>query len=198
MNPQRNPQSPPAHAVRTAAALLLSLSAALLGGCASAPPSAIREQLDERTGTTITSLGKPLQLLAQQARGPGADPFAFVGSFETNRMGQRKLYLWLAVPNENRSELQLSLSLDAGQPFPLGAAVPQPSAAGLARYPYDEPTPWSVVQAFEMDDNAMRLLAAARRIQIDARYSGGTEPVGFTAEVEPADLFARFQQALGL
>ncbi len=198
MNPPRNPPRLPVRAAWPAAALLLSFNAGLLGGCASAPTSAIREQLDERTGTTITSLGKPLQLLAQQARGPGADPFAFVGSFETNRMGQRRLYLWLAVPNESRSEVQLSVSVDAGKPLPLGAAVAEPAAAGLARYPYDAPTPWSLVQAFELDESALRLLAAARRVQIDARYSGGTEPVAFNADVEPADLFARFQQALGL
>lgn len=78
-----------------AAALALTSS-----GCIGLPEQDVLEALDEATGTSLTRLARPIELLTVEPRGPGADPFAYVAPFETNRMGQRRAFLWIAVPDE--------------------------------------------------------------------------------------------------
>ena len=73
---------------------------AALAGCASVPENAVSERLDERTGTTVTTMQKPIELVSTEPRGSNSDPFAYLAPFETNRMGRRELFLWIAVPDE--------------------------------------------------------------------------------------------------
>ena len=75
---------------------------AWLGACASLPNDApVVEQLDDQTGLTIARLGKPLELYRENFRKDTLGKFAFLGPFETNQMGRRELYLWLALPLED-------------------------------------------------------------------------------------------------
>jgi hypothetical protein len=177
--------------------LSVTLLAGLLSGCASAPANTVSESLDERTGTTVTRLDRPLELVATEARGKGADPFAYVATFETNRMGKRSAYLWTAVPNEGRRPLGLSVLLDGDVPLPLGTPTDDPKAIDVGAFPYAAPTPWSATRAFPISDDSLRALAAAGRVEVVARYEGGAT-ARFAGAVEPADLFARFRDSLGL
>ncbi len=54
--------------------------------------------LDANTGTTVTVMPKPVELIVDKARGTKTDPFAYVAPFETNRMGSHELYLWVSAP----------------------------------------------------------------------------------------------------
>jgi hypothetical protein len=108
------------------AAFAASLFALMLSACVTTPGNEPLESLDERTGTTMTALRRPLELVAVDARAAGADPFAYVGTFETNRMGRRASYLWLAVPNEARVELGITLRLDTGETLEVGTLIASP------------------------------------------------------------------------
>ena len=81
---------------------------AALAGCASVPENAVSERLDERTGTTVTTMQKPIELVSTEPRGSNSDPFAYLAPFETNRMGQRELFLWIAVPDERGGASRLA------------------------------------------------------------------------------------------
>ena len=55
------------------------------------------EQLDPETGLTVARLGRPLELYRETFRKDTTERFAFLGPFETNQMGQRELFLWVAT-----------------------------------------------------------------------------------------------------
>src|SRR3954471_4592099 len=126
---------------RVAQALLLAT--ALLCGCASLPDDApVVEQLDEQTGLTIARLGHPLELYAETARPDPGSRFGFFGPFETNQMGQRQPYLWLALPVEPAANPpQATVTID-GTPLPLSEVGNAPGFAGLAKPAYKIPTTW--------------------------------------------------------
>ncbi len=171
-------------------ALLLTLQFA---GCATTPPDAISEALDERTGTTLTRLAEPLELLALEPRGAKLDPFAWLGPFETNRMGRRALYLWIAVPDENGLAARPELSID-GRPLQLSAAVAG-AAPGLAAPPYAMPAPWSAISVYALDDAQLDALIAARALQLEVRYEG--ERVRFATRDGAAAVLREFGARLG-
>ena len=61
----------------------------LLGACATTPTEPVSETLDPDTATTVTTLSRPIELLSQGTRDKQTDPFAYIGPFETNRMGAK-------------------------------------------------------------------------------------------------------------
>src|SRR5262245_9211047 len=80
---------------------LTVLACAAAYGCASVPDdSPVVEQLDDDTGITVARLGRPIELYRDSTIHDSAVRFAFLGPFETNRMGTRELYLWIAAPIE--------------------------------------------------------------------------------------------------
>lgn len=182
----------PLRAARGALALT-----ALLAACAAGAPNAVRESLDERTGTTVTSLARPLELVAVEARGTNADPFAFVAPFETNRAGVRAIYLWAAVPNETGAWQSLRLTLDDSLPLPLGEPLADPKLIALDAFPYASPTPWALVRAYPISEESLKLIAQARRIDLDARYAQSAD-ARFRGEITPPELLAEFVSSLGL
>src|SRR5215471_9598754 len=85
--------------VQIARRLALFTVAAFLGACAALPDdSAVVEQLDPDTGLTIARLGHPIELYRETFRKDTSGKFAFLGPFETNQMGRRELYLYVALP----------------------------------------------------------------------------------------------------
>jgi len=172
-------------------ALLLTLQ---LAGCATTPPDPIAEALDERTGTTLTRLAEPLELLALEPRGANLDPFAWLGPFETNRMGRRALYLWIAVPDEKGHAARPELSID-GRPLPLTAAA-SGTTLGLAAQPYALPAPWSAVSVYTLDAAQLDALLAARALQLEVGYEG--ESVRFATRGDAAAVLHEFGARLGL
>jgi hypothetical protein len=172
--------------------MLLALSA--LTGCASLPANDIRELLDEATGTTLTRLESPVELTTTSPRGANADPFAYVGAFETNRMGARASWLWIAVPDERGDALVPSLSV-AGRELALGSPV-TPRSTGLITSPYPKPAPWSAEHLFRLDDAALAALAsdADWRLRVPRRDAAELE---FAGRPDPIDLLRRFAERIG-
>lgn len=164
-----------------------------LAGCAAAPVNAPQELLDEATGTTLTRLAAPVELTSIEPRGANADPFAYVAPFETNRMGERRLYLWIAIPDEQKRGTGASLDLD-GARLEAGAPLVDARAAGLARWPYADPAPWSAVRVFALD--AAQLAALARASELRLVDSGSN--LAFAARMPSPGVIAEFAARLGL
>lgn len=172
----------------------LLLASAALAACAARPANDIRELLDEASGTTLTRLEAPVELTTTTPRGANADPFAYVAVFETNRMGRRERWLWMAVPDERGDAQQPELSV-AGRQLELGAAVTN-SVTGLSTAPYPRPAPWSVEHLFRLDEAALAALASGPewRLRVPRRAA---EALEFAGRAEPPDLLRRFAERTG-
>jgi hypothetical protein len=176
---------------RVANALLLC---AALAGCAAQPANDVRELLDEATGTTLTRIEVPVELTTTVPRGANSDPFAYVAPFETNRMGTRERWLWIAVPDERGDAGVPRLSV-GGRELDLGAPVDSRSA-GLQSAPYREPAPWSAQHLFRLDDAALSALSdgAEWRLRVERRTGS---PLEFAGQPSPPDLLRRFAERTG-
>jgi hypothetical protein len=148
---------------RVAGFATLSLVAFMLGGCAALPEDApVVEQLDAETGATITRLGHPVELYRDTVVPHGLGRFAFVAPFETNQMGTRELYLWIAVPVESPPDAEPPAMTADGKPLPLGKPANSADFAGLRSSPYKLPTPWSSAFYYKIDASIVTTLAEAR------------------------------------
>jgi len=158
---------------------------AWLAACASLPDDApIVEQLDDETGLTIARLGRPLELYQQTVRRDAAARFAFLGPFETNQMGKREAFLWVALPVETAADALPVISID-GTDLPVGEGSRSAELAGLQESPYRNPTPWIATYYFRLDPTALDNLGAARgvSIRIVENTRGGPVDAQFDAQV---------------
>ncbi len=160
------------------------------------PDNTVAEQLDERTGTTVTRIERPIELVSTEPRGSNTDPFAYVAPFETNRMGLRQLYLWVAVPDE-RGGARPPAVMAGTETLILAPRGSDAKALSLAGFPYAKPAPWSMVQAYSIDEAALRTLAAAGTIDVTVRYADDRE-IRFRGAPRPADILQSFLGKLGL
>jgi hypothetical protein len=161
-----------------------------LHGCASAPPQPVLEQLDERTGVTINRLARPLELVAASVRSAGADPFAALAPFETNVMGRRTRWLWIAFPGDAESPSPPHRVIVDGTPLSLPAAGADPGSVSLKEFPYAPAAPWNAVRIFALDATATARLASAREVGITVEYPEGR--VTFSATVGAPSPLAEF------
>jgi hypothetical protein len=145
----------------------------LLGGCASVPDdSPVVEKLDTETGFTVARLGRPLELYRETGGRDNSDKFAFFGPFETNQMGARAQYLWIAVPSEpGDNDPAPVVELD-GKPLELGSPGRGADFAGLVKSPYRIPTPWSAMYYFKVDAGIIAKVGAA--LDVGIRYAEPT------------------------
>lgn len=145
--------------------LVLAACAAALSACAPLPAEPTAETVDERTGVTVARLARPIELIIAEGRGSLSDPFAYLAPFETNRMGERALYLWTAAPQEPTGASAPTLLAD-GEPFavtPVSGAV---SELGLSQAPYAAPAPWSIEHYYRIDRPLLERLGRARRVEL--------------------------------
>jgi hypothetical protein len=185
--------------VRARFALLLAALVVLptwVGGCAAIPDNSVAEQLDERTGTTVTRIDRPIELVSTEPRGSNSDPFAFVAPFETNRMGRRELYLWVAVPDE-RGGAMAPVVAAATEPLQITPLSADARTLALAAFPYASPAPWSAIHVYSIDEPALRKLAAAGSIDLTVRYAD-QRVIRFTGAPRPTDILQQFARNLGL
>ena len=174
----------------------LSLLITLVIGCASQTAISARESIDEGTGTTISQLDAPIQLLATQVGTPQNDPFAFAAPFETDRMGARQTYLWIAVPAGSSAAPKIEITLEAA-PLTLSPASNEPAALGLRALPYGKPAAWSAIFVYLLDEAALRRLEKAHRLTITVTYSqAGTAQ--FTGDWDGSGAIASFRRRIGL
>jgi hypothetical protein len=160
------------------ARLLAGLVALALAACATLPQDhPVYEHLDAETGVTIALVGKPLELYREIVPNVYTDRFAFLAPFETNQMGKREAFLWLAVPiDPTLAESVPTLDVD-GTAIALGTPGRKADFAGLARSPYKVPAPWSVIYYFKADSDLVARLGAAQSLTIHMMEPTKTGPV---------------------
>ncbi len=149
-----------------------SLLTGALCACAPLATEPTVETVDEHTGVTVARIVRPVELLLD-GRGGSGDPFAFLAPFETNRMGNRALYLWTAVPQGPAGTLRPVLMVD-GETLSLIPVDAQFEMLGLSREPYTAPTPWSVANLFSVERSQLERLARATRAELLVEGADGT------------------------
>lgn len=158
---------------------------ALLGACASLPEDApVLEQLDNETGLTIARLGHPMELYRETFMQRTAGRFAFIAPFETNQMGSRELYLWVALPVDPAPGLNPVIEAD-GVVLDLPSPGRDAGAAGLTASPYRIPTPWSAMFYYKVDAALIAKLGDTSKlsIQVTETTKDGTVKTLFAASV---------------
>ena len=157
---------------------LTALALLAIGACATLPQDhPVFEQLDADTGVTIARLGKPVELYREIVPNVYTDRFAFLAPFETNQMGRREAFLWLAVPLDPALSSTVPV-LDAdGIAIALGEPGRSADFANLAKSPYKVPTPWSVLYYFKADADLIARLGSARTLTIHMMEPSKKGPV---------------------
>ncbi len=154
---------------RTAAAFpAVLLLGALAGACSSGPASRVVDRLDQSTGTTVIVLAKPTELVTAESRGPSGDPFAFAAPFVIDRMGNRELYLWVSVPQDDGTPSSVQV-LCGDEPLALTALHRDLARLQISRAPYASVAPWSGDWYFRLPDAALGCLASAQRMSIESK-----------------------------
>ena len=174
----------------------LALLLVAVAGCTTSTAITQRETIDDQTGTTVSHLDAPIQLLATTPGAPSGDPFAFVAPFETDRMGVREIYLWVAVPGEGAPTPKLVLTLD-GEPLTLAQVSVNPTALGLRTLPYRMPAPWSAVFIYRLDARTLRSLESAHNLTIGAQYARSGTLI-FAGDWDGSGAIAAFRRGIGL
>lgn len=149
-------------------ALRAAMGACVLAACATPLVEPVEERLDRETGTTLTRLASPVELLATAPRAHGADPFAWLAPLETNRAGERATWLWIALPGD--SVATPTVHCGGLEAEPRGATL-SPASLGLARSPYRPPAAWN-----------RQFLMAIDAAWIDCLASGAALSVSVGAE----------------
>jgi hypothetical protein len=137
-------------------------------------PTPVVEKLDPVTGTTVVLLSQPVELVTEQSRGPQRDPFAFTAPFEIDRMGDRRLYLWVSTPQEEGAPQSVHV-LCNGEPLALSATSFDLRELSLSRAPYQTEAPWSRAMYFQLSDEALQCLATAHNISAAKQLADGSE-----------------------
>lgn len=169
------------------AASWLLATATLLGACAAVPDdSPVVEDLDTETGITIARLGRPVELYRETFRQDSTGRFGFLGPFETNHMGTRELFLWVALPVENPAATRTPTVLVDGKALTLGEAGRNADFAGLRKSPYKIPTPWIAMFYFHLDKAGLAQLGEARSLEIEVEESTetGTRKLEYLTQIE--------------
>ena len=145
----------------------LALATLALGACATLPQDQpVFEQLDADTGVTITRLGKPVEVYRELVPSVYTDRFAFLAPFETNQMGKREYFLWLAVPVDPALSGSIPTVDVDGSALTLDTPGRDADFAGLTKSPYKLPAPWSVLYYFKVDGDLITRLGNAQSLAI--------------------------------
>jgi hypothetical protein len=152
----------------------------LLCACAAAPGPAVHDKLDAKTGSTVTVIPEPLELLTSGYIGAHTGAFAYLGPFEIDQMGARTLYLWVLLPHDVSASVVPVIHCD-DTPVTLPLQSGGLASMGLAEPPYAPPDPWGAQWYFALDDATLTCLARAHQITFDIPNARG-DVVRFTAE----------------
>lgn len=97
--------------------ILAILVASVTAACASAPPVAPREYLDERTAATITVVAQPWIFANERSATGGERDFLSVHAIDVNRMGDHRQYLavlqWWPAPATSANASSPALELQS-------------------------------------------------------------------------------------
>jgi hypothetical protein len=157
-----------------------ALVATGLCACAPLPTEADTERLDSGTGTTVTLMPHPVELVVTRPSGGKSDPFAYLAPFETNRMGSHEMYLWVTAP-QIAGPLGVPKVYCGEDVMPLEPAEADLKAMGLSRAPYAMPAPWSVQWYFKLSGEILDCLARAPRLKVTTQAPEAT-PEDYAAD----------------
>jgi hypothetical protein len=181
--------------------LVLGLVFALAAACTS--PSSIKpaERLDERTGVTVGSLEKPIELvqITETRMTPERHvSFAYLGPVEWDNMGAIRFGLWihLAPGNDRRFEDirgpgAVSLLLDDGT-----AALSVIEPPELGHGPYRPVASWGQTAYFDLDVDMLRRMASSSKIELDFRATD-VSAARFFAGPDARETLSRYLHARG-
>jgi hypothetical protein len=179
-------------APRFARVLALGAAFGVASGCTSVSSIKPAEALDERTGMTVGSLEKPIELVqgaqgivAPDAQGIAAPDrrvsFAYLGPIEWDNMGAISYGLWIHLAPGNdwrfddiKAPGAVALSLDDGS-----LSLSLMDAPRLAHGPYQPVASWGQTGYFNLDLGLLRRMAASDRIELDFR--AGDAVIRFSA-----------------
>jgi hypothetical protein len=159
----------------------LVLASLVMAGCVTAPTETESERLDPDTGTTLTLMPRPLELIVEKARGANTDPFAYVAPFETNRMGSHELFLWVSAP-QAAGTLSVPQLYCGDNVVPLDKFDGTLKDIGLSSPPYKTPAPWSAQWYFKLSGEVLDCLASAPRIRVTTQAADAPEPDSYVAK----------------
>ena len=146
--------------------LLLTSALLVLAACTAGPGPPVRDKLDTKTGSTVSVMPEPLELVTNGYIGTRGGAFAFLAPFEIDQMGTRTLYLWVLLPHDVSSSAVPVIHCNDGI-----VTLPVKSAGladlSLAQPPYDLPDPWGTQWYFSLDDQTLVCFAHARTIALD-------------------------------
>jgi len=166
---------------------LVAAAGSMLGACAALPDDAsVVEQLESETGVTITRLGHPIELYRETFLKDPAGRFAFLAPFETNQMGQRELFLWIAVPIEPVADSMPVFEIN-GAAVALGVPGRSADFAGVNKSPYKIPTPWSAMYYFKVDADLVAQLGTATKLTVRMLEAAKNGTVKTVFETEITD-----------
>jgi hypothetical protein len=152
----------------------------LLGACTAGPGPAVNDKLDQKTGSTISVMPKPLELLTSGYIGTHGGAFAFLGPFEVDQMGTRTLFLWVLVPHDVSSTVVPVIHCNDNA-ITLHVKKDGLRSMELAESPYDPADPWGTQWYFDLDDATLVCLAHARTITLEVPTDQG-DLVTFVSE----------------
>jgi hypothetical protein len=178
----------------------LGVLLALAAGCVSNPSIKPAEALDERTGMTVGSLEKPIEMVQGAASYPSGDrrpSFAYLGPIEWDNMGTISYGLWihLAPGNDWRFDDMkqpggVILSLDD---VPVALSLMDPPK--LAHGPYQPAASWGQTAYFNLDLDLIKRMASTERIGLD--FKAGDTVVRFSAPPNAHALLLQYLHARG-
>jgi hypothetical protein len=173
----------------------------LAAGCSSESSIKPAEQLDERTGMTVGSLEKPIELIqaAQFAATPDRHmSFAYLGPVEWDNMGNLTYGLWVHLAPANdfqfddiRAPGAVRLTLDDGAVTLKILDAPGAGHGG----PYRPVASWGQTAYFTLDVPTLKRMAASTRIELDFKASGAE--ARFTAAQDAKETLSRYVHARG-
>jgi hypothetical protein len=155
---------------RIASGMACFAACGVLIGCSAVPTDPV-DRLDPATADTVTVLPNPIQLVTQTPI-LGADPFAFVGPFETDQQGQRAMYLWVSVP-QNQGPVEAPKLLCDNRPVGLQAVSGNLAELKLSQPPYKTPAPWSSQFYFTLAEDGAACLRSAQTLALDLKPVSG-------------------------
>ena len=154
----------------------------LIAACATTSPTEVLEQLDERTGVTVTSLPAPLEFYSPRPeRGLQAASFAYLAPFEVNRMGQRDTYLWLSVVRgaEERGDPPAARAAPPAVRITADAETLEPAFVsanarelGMGQPVYRRPADWVGETYYAVTPQQVAQMAAANVLVLELHTEG--------------------------
>jgi hypothetical protein len=180
--------------------MALGLAASLAAGCYSESSIKPAEALDERTGMTVGSLEKPIELIQSTLLAVTPDrhvSFAYLGPVEWDNMGNLTYGLWVHLAPTNDYQFDdihepgsVLLSLD-GDATPLKIL----DAPTQFRGPYRRIASWGQSAYFELDIPTLKRMSESGRIELDFKASGSL--VRFAAAPDARETLMRYVHARG-